>query len=128
MAEKPIIDLGQDNFDEFLGKPGKLVVVEFFTTTCPVCASMVPVYNQVAEELQGKAYFARVDANHNSQLAMKFGVMGVPAFKFFCGGKEVGGIVGATNATAMANTVKDFLRHGVGCKSTALVYEMDGYG
>jgi len=128
MDEPQIIELSEHNFDEFLRKPGKLVVVEFVTSTCPVCQAMIPIYDQVANELSGKASFARIDADRNSQIAMKFGVMGVPAFKFFCGGKEVGGIVGATNATALANTVKDFLRHGVGCKSTPLVYEMDGYG
>lgn len=128
MEESKVVDLGQEKFDDFLNKSDKLTVVEFFTATCPVCQSMVPVYSRVATELSGNAIFIRVDANRNAQLAQRFGVMGVPAIKFFCGGKEVGGIVGMTNATALANTVKDFIRHGAGCKSTALVYEMDGYG
>ncbi|MBU4071363.1 MAG: thioredoxin family protein [Candidatus Thermoplasmatota archaeon] len=121
-------DVDQDNFEKVMnGSKGKLVVVEFYTQTCPNCKVMIPIYEQVAGEMSGKAIFTRVDSNRNMQLALRFGIMGVPAFKFFCHGKEVGGIVGTTNVTALANTVKDLIRHGAGCKSTALIYEIDGY-
>lgn len=128
MAESNVIDMDSMKFSEVLGSTKKLVAVEFYTPTCPICQAMVPVYSQVASELSGKALFTKVDASRNSELSSRFGIMGVPAFKFFCDGKELGGIVGMTNATALGNTVKDFIRHGATCKSTSLVLEMDGYG
>ncbi len=127
MSEK-ITDIGPDDFDALMKSQGKLLVVEFYTTTCPVCGAMAPVYQAVADELAGKANFAKLNAQKHSSIATRFGIMGVPVFKFFCNGREIGGIVGQTNATALANTVKDFIRHGPGCKSTALSFEMDGYG
>jgi thioredoxin-like negative regulator of GroEL len=127
MEEGTVSEIHQEMFEEFMKGSEKLVIVEFYTQTCPNCQAMVPVYKEVARGMAGKAVFARVDSNRNMQLALRFGVMGVPAFKFFCHGKEIGGIVGVTNATALTNTVKDFIRHGSDCKSTSLIYEIDGY-
>jgi thioredoxin 1 len=128
METQAVSEINLEGFDELLGKSKKIVVLEFYTTTCPICKAMAPIFSQVANELSSTAVFAKVNANQNPELAARFGVMGVPAFKLFCNGKEIGGIVGMTNATALGNTVKDFIRHGQGCKSTALSYEMDGYG
>jgi thioredoxin-like negative regulator of GroEL len=127
MAGK-ISEIGAEEFNNLLKSEGRLLVVEFYTSTCPVCGAMAPIYQAVADELAGKAEFTKMNAQTNSSIASRFGIMGVPAFKFFCNGKEIGGIVGQTNATALGNTVKDFIRHGPGCKSTALFHEMDGYG
>jgi len=123
-----ISDVGPAEFDALMKNRDKLLVVEFYTTTCPVCRAMAPVYQAVADDLAGKADFVKIDAHLNTSLSARFGVMGVPAFKFFCNGKEIGSIVGQTNATALGNTVKDFIRHGPGCRSTAIFHEMDGYG
>jgi len=127
----PVRDIGQSEFDPEIEKSqNKLVVVEFYTTTCPNCAAMVPVFEEVASLMAKDAVFFTVNANENQELAMRFGVMGVPAFKFFCNGKEVAGTVGATNVTALSNTVKDLVKYGTQCisNSTILKYEMDGYG
>ena len=127
----PVKDIDQTEFDKAIEtSKNKLVVVEFYTKTCPNCAAMVPIYQEVAGGLQKDAEFYKIDANVNQELSMRFGIMGVPAFKFFCNGVEVAGIVGATNSTALANTVKDLVKHGTQCisKSTIIRYEMDGYG
>lgn len=127
----PVRDIGQSEFDSVIEKSqNKLVVVEFYTETCPNCAAMVPVYEEVAKNMSRDADFFTVNASANQELALRFGVMGVPAFKFFCNGKEVAGTVGETNVTALTNTVKDLVKYGTQCisKSTILKYEMDGYG
>lgn len=124
-------DIEQGEFDRaIVDSKGRLVVVEFYTSTCPNCAAMVPVYEEVAGAMENDAVFYKVNANENQGLAMRFGIMGVPAFKFFCKGQEVAGIVGSTNVTALTNTVKDMVKHGSQCvsKSSIMRYEMDGYG
>ncbi len=124
-------ELDSESFEkEITPSKAKLSVVEFYTRTCPVCASMVAVYDGVADSMQENADFYRVDAGSNQDLAMRFGIMGVPAFKFFCKGREIAGTVGETNITALSNTVKDLVKRGTECvsKSSILRYEMDGYG
>ena len=123
-------ELDKSMFDEILKSTEKLIVVEFYTTTCPNCQAIAPVYADLAKELSQDALFTQVNAQHNTELASRYGIMGVPTFKFFCKTKPIGEIVGEVNATMLRNTIKDFIRHRDECvsKSSSLVYEIDGYG
>ena len=108
----------------------RLVIVEFYTSTCPSCRAIEPVYGQLSDELGKDALFTKLNAETSPLAARKYGVMGVPTFKFFCRGKPIGEIVGAVNATMLRNTVKDHIRHRAECakKTTWIGMEMDGYG
>jgi thiol-disulfide isomerase/thioredoxin len=128
MAEIQKIDAA--DFDNLLKDSEKLVVVEFYTTTCPNCAAIAPVYKEMASgELAKDADFTMVNVESAQELSMRYGIMGVPTFKFFCKSKVIGEIVGAVNATILRNTIKDLIKHRDECvfKSTRISYEMDGY-
>ncbi len=117
-------------FDILLNSTDDLVIVEFYTDTCPNCKAMAPIYAGLAEELSGKAVFTRMNAGQNSGTASAQGVRGVPTFRFFCMARPIGELVGAVNATLLRNTIKDLVRHRTECvgKSTPISYGMDGYG
>jgi thioredoxin-like negative regulator of GroEL len=127
--EGKIKDLNEVAFDKILKSSENLIIVEFVTSTCPNCQAIAPVYSQLSEELHKNATFGRVNAEMNSGLATRYGVLGVPTFKFFCAGRPIGELVGSINATLLRNTIKDYIRHKNECvsKSTPLVYEIDGY-
>ena len=125
-----IKELDQESFSSLIEKTDKLVIVEFYTTTCPNCRAIEPVYQQLSKELQDKAEFTRVNAQFHAVLASSYGVRGVPTFKFFCKGRPVWEIVGAVNETILRNTIKDLIRHRLECvsRSTPLGFEFTGYG
>jgi thioredoxin-like negative regulator of GroEL len=125
-----IVELNDDSFDKTVNESDKLIIVEFYTTTCPNCAAIAPVYSKMSQELEKEAVFARINVEVNTKVATRFGIMGVPTFKFFCKNQPIGGIVGSINATMLRNTIKDYVRHRLECvnKSTPIVFEMDGYG
>jgi thiol-disulfide isomerase/thioredoxin len=124
-----IKELGVGNFDEGL-RTDKLVIVEFYTNSCPNCVAIAPVYAKMSEEHELDAVFAKVNAQTHSELAVRYGVMGTPTFKFFCKGQPIGELVGAIPATMLRNTIKDYIRHRMECasKTTRITYEIDGYG
>jgi thioredoxin-like negative regulator of GroEL len=128
--EKQVKELSDANFFETINKTDKFVAVMFYTTTCPNCRAMTPVYEELSSELKKDAIFTRVNAEQSPALAAQYGIMGVPTFKFFCMNKPIGELVGAINTTILRNTVKDLIRHRNECvsKSTRISYEMDGYG
>ena len=123
-------ELNDESFDKLLKSTDKFVAVMFYTTTCPNCRAIEPIYIDLLNELQRDAIFTKVNAEQNIGLAAQFGIMGVPTFKFFCNSKPIGEIVGAINSTILRNTIKDLIRHRTECvaKSTRINYEMDGYG
>jgi thiol-disulfide isomerase/thioredoxin len=125
-----VIELDDSSFDETVGKSDKLIIVEFYTTTCPNCRAIAPVYLKMSQELEKEAVFAKINVEINLKVASRYGIMGVPTFKFFCKNQPIGGIVGSINATMLRNTIKDYIKHRLECVngSTPVVYEMDGYG
>jgi len=124
-----IKELNRKEFTEVIKESEKLVIVEFYSDNCSACKAIAPTYRQLSEELEKFALFTQLNIVNNIQLSQQLGVMGTPTFKFFCGGRTIGEIVGAINATILRNTIKDFLRHKNEClsKSTPINYEMDGY-
>lgn len=124
-----IEDLDATSFAKVTEGSDKLVIVEFFNNACPGCQAIAPVYAALSEELGENAEFTRVNAQQNMEIAMRYGIMATPTFKFFCKGRPIGELVGSVNETLLRNTIKDLLRHRSECisKSTKLVYEIDGY-
>ena len=117
-------------FERLLGSGDKLIVVEFYTDGCVNCAAVAPIYESVSAEMAGEAVFTRINAQRHAPLAVKYGIQGVPTFKFFCRNRPIGDIVGEVNITLLRNTIKDFIRHRAECllKSTPMTFEIDGYG
>jgi thioredoxin 1 len=123
-------ELDPSSFVKALDMGDRLVIVEFYTSTCSNCAALAPIYEALSVELDREAAFTRLNANSHPALAAQYGIMGVPTIKFFCRGRPIGDIVGEVNSTVLRNTIKDFIRHRLECvsTSTALGPEIDGYG
>jgi thiol-disulfide isomerase/thioredoxin len=85
-----IEDLDAVSFDKTTGSSDKLVIVEFFNNSCPSCQAIAPVYSALSKELAEHAVFTRVNAQQNMEIAMRFGIMATPTFKFFCKGRPIG--------------------------------------
>ncbi|AJZ76208.1 thioredoxin family protein [Candidatus Nitrosotenuis cloacae] len=69
------------------------VAVDFWAPWCPFCVKLAPVFEQVSGEVSDMK-FVKVNVQNEQNIASKYGVLGIPAIKFFCHGKEVGGVVG----------------------------------
>jgi thiol-disulfide isomerase/thioredoxin len=123
-------DLSGTEFDKILDDSDDFIAVMFYTTTCPNCKAIDPVYSQLSNELAREGTFTKINTEQNTSIAIRYGIMGVPTFKFFCKKQPVGELVGAINTTILRNTIKDLIRHRNECvnKSTRISYEMDGYG
>jgi len=97
MAEG-IVETNVLNWREEVLESEKLVLIEFWSPQCPHCRMIEPVYNELAKEYADKLKFAEfnvIESQSNQELAVKYGVMGTPTFKFFCGGRPVQDVVGA---------------------------------
>ncbi len=66
------------------------VVLEFVTSVCPWCKRLGPIYEKLSAEYEGKIKFYRTDAGANRNLAIRYGIMGVPTLKFSCSGRSIG--------------------------------------
>lgn len=70
------------------------VILDFSAPWCGPCKMLDPIVEQLAQEWQGKATFRQVNVDENSNLAMQYGVMGVPTLILFVNGEAVQRITG----------------------------------
>jgi len=73
------------------------VLVDFFADWCPPCRAMVPILEELAEELGDRARTVKVNAPENPALAQRFSVSAVPTLIVLKSGEEVGRMVGMTS-------------------------------
>lgn len=101
-----ILTLTDKNFQQ--QTKNRLVLVDFWAEWCAPCRMMAPILNEVAAELDGKAFVGKVDVQKYQELATKFKVRGIPTLILFKDGKEVNRFVGVKT--------KDFLLKEIGKK------------
>lgn len=71
------------------------VVIDFWADWCAPCRALGPMLERAVEARAGKVELARIDVDQNPQLAVAFGVQGIPAVKAVRDGRLVDEFVGA---------------------------------
>ena len=103
-----VLEANAGNWGEEILKSKELVVVEFWHPQCPFCKVIDPIFAELAAEYAGRLKFVEfnvLESPQNREIGIKYGIMGTPTLKFFCGGKPVQDIMGALT--------KDYLRQGI---------------
>jgi thioredoxin 1 len=70
------------------------VVVDFTAVWCPPCQMMAPVVERLAGEFAGKVKIGKLDTDANPEIAIRYGVSGIPTLGLFREGKLVDRLVG----------------------------------
>lgn len=71
------------------------VVVDFWAEWCGPCKQIAPSVEQLAAEFEGRVKVRKFDVDSDQDIAVKHGIMSIPALIVFKGGKEVDRMVGA---------------------------------
>ena len=67
----------------------KLVIVDYFSHSCPPCKMMMPIYERLSQEYAGRVLFAKIDVYQNTDTPGKMGITSMPTFQFFLKGQKV---------------------------------------
>jgi thioredoxin 1 len=87
MADIP--KLNKTAFESEVLKSTVPVMVDFTATWCGPCKMLEPVITQLSQDWDGKVKFVKLDVDDNSNLAVQYGVMGVPTLILFVNGDPV---------------------------------------
>lgn len=81
------------------------VVVDFWAAWCAPCRMMAPALERAAEQLKGRARFAKLDTEAAPTIAARFAIRSIPTLIGFKGGREAARISGAMDAASIATWV-----------------------
>jgi thioredoxin 1 len=88
------------NFEADVLQASEPVVVDFYADWCGPCRMMTPVVEQLAGEYAGKVTIGKLDVDANQDIAIRYGVMGIPTLGMFRDGKLVDRLVGYPGGAA----------------------------
>ena len=94
MAEN-LFEFTDDNFDTEVLKSNLPVLVDFWAEWCGPCKMIAPIVEEIAGDYAGKVKVGKVNVDFNNQVAMEYGIRGIPALLVFKGGAVANQIVGA---------------------------------
>jgi len=104
-----VLELTDGNFKETIGSADIPVMVDFWASWCGPCKMMGPIVERVAEKYQGKIKMAKINIDDSRTMATELGVMNIPTFIFFKGGKEVSRLSGAVPERELAKRVNEVI-------------------
>ncbi len=87
-----------EEFESAVLKADKPVLVDFYADWCGPCRMLAPTIEKLAKQYEGRAVVAKVNVDHLSNVAGRYGIQGIPAVLIFNQGKEVQRLVGVRSA------------------------------
>lgn len=90
-----IIHVDEGSFQKEVLEADVPVVVDFWAPWCGPCKMMEPVFEGLAKDYAGKVKFVKLNTDENQQIAVKYGIMGIPTLKVFNNGEELNSMSGA---------------------------------
>jgi thioredoxin 1 len=87
----------------------KPVMVDFWAEWCGPCRMVSPILDEIATEYADKIDIVKVNVDEEPQLAMQYGVTGIPMMAVFQGGTIAKQMVGARPKNAIVGDLAAFL-------------------
>lgn len=87
-----VMQLNKESFEQTVSNG--VSMVDFWATWCMPCQALLPVIEELNQDLSGVATVAKVNVDENRELAQQFRVMSIPTVIFFKDGVEQDRLVG----------------------------------
>ena len=102
-----IPELTNGEFDSFI-KEG-LVFIDFFAEWCMPCMVMVPIIEDLKEEMEGKVKIGKLDVDSSEEIANKYNISSIPTFILFKDGKSIEQVTGTMTQEDLSTMIKKYL-------------------
>ncbi len=103
-----LIDLTAETFDAAVGSG--VALVDFWAPWCGPCKMQTPILEQqVVTALGGRAKICKVNVDDAKDLAVRYGVKGIPALFIFKDGQVVQQFVGLQRGDALVSALEKAL-------------------
>ena len=85
------------------------LVIDCWAPWCGPCKQITPIVEQLHQQYRGTMTFGFLNTDENQELAMEFGIMGIPTVLVVREGKHVDSLVGVMPKAEMERRLKGYL-------------------
>jgi len=101
------IELSESTFRETI--QSGVTLVDFWAPWCGPCKMQIPILDEVAQEIAGRATIAKVNVDDCPAPAGEYGVRGIPTLILFKDGKVVQQMVGLQQKIQLIEAIESAL-------------------
>lgn len=101
--------INDHNFQELVAQSELPVLVDFWSGGCGPCKVIGPIIDELAEEFDGRAIVAKVNAAENPNLSSYFKVRSVPTLMFIKNGQLIERFSGLVPKPNLSEMLEDLI-------------------
>jgi thioredoxin 1 len=101
------IEITDQNFDEMINNPDKMILVDFWASWCNPCKALAPILEDASNDLSEKIVVLKINIDENPTSPQRYGVRGIPTIIFFKSGKEIDRQVGVIPKSKLYEKIED---------------------
>ncbi len=83
------LTLTDQNFETEVIKSNQLVLVDFWSPTCPPCLILGPIIEEIAKDFEGRVKVGKLNVFESQETARNYQIMSVPTLIIFKDGKPI---------------------------------------